>query len=356
MDFKDEIKALGERVEKLLPNILTEEATKTSLIMPFIRLLGYDVFNPTEVNPEYICDLGIKKGEKVDYAIMKDGQPIILIECKHHTQNLDLHNSQLFRYFHVSKAKFAVLTNGITYRFYTDLAEVNKMDERPFLEFSFRDQKDHFIEELKKFHKSYFDIEKITSTASELKYTNEIKAIILRELTEPSKEFVKFFSSQVYSGLNTERVLLQFQPYVKRAFASVLNDYISERLKSALAKEEQVAKEQLPLVEVEKKVETTEEEKESYYIVKAILLNHFPATRIAYRDNQTYFSVLLDDNNRRPVCRLYLNGSKKQIGLFDAERNEKKHEISGTADIYKFTEDLIRTAKSYDLLKQEANN
>ena len=119
MDFKDQIKQIGERVTKLKDQIQTEEATKTALIMPFIQCLGYDVFSPSEVVPEYITDIGTKKGEKIDYAIFKDSQLIILLECKHWNQNLTLHDNQLLRYFHVSKAKFGVLTNGILYRFYS---------------------------------------------------------------------------------------------------------------------------------------------------------------------------------------------------------------------------------------------
>ena len=125
MDFKDQIKLLSERVIKLKENTQTEEATKTAFIMPFLQTLGYDVFDPTEVVPEYTCDLGIKKGEKIDYAIHKDGQPIILIECKHWKEDLTSHNGQLFRYFHVSNARFGILTNGIIYRFYTDLVAVS---------------------------------------------------------------------------------------------------------------------------------------------------------------------------------------------------------------------------------------
>ena len=102
MDFKDTIKQLAERIDKLKDNIQTEEATKNAFIMPFINALGYDVFNPLEVIPEMNCDIGSKKGEKIDYAIIKDGEPIILIECKHWKQNLNLHDNQLLRYFTVS--------------------------------------------------------------------------------------------------------------------------------------------------------------------------------------------------------------------------------------------------------------
>ncbi|WP_228084981.1 type I restriction endonuclease [Mucilaginibacter sp. JRF] len=207
MDFKDAILQFAARVDKLCPQIQTEEATKNALIMPFIQLLGYDVFNPFEVSPEFIADIGIKKGEKVDYAILSEGNPILLVECKHYTQDLNPHNSQLFRYFHTTAAKFALLTNGVDYRFYTDLITPNKMDEKPFFEFKITDIKENEIAELKKFHKSYFNIDNITNTASELKYLNQIKHLLHQEFGDPSDDFVKYFARKVYPSTITQKVL-----------------------------------------------------------------------------------------------------------------------------------------------------
>ena len=133
MDFIDQLKQFSKRVDSLKGSISTEEATKTAVIMPFFAMLGYDVFNPQEFVPEFTADVGIKKGEKVDYAIIQDGEPVILIECKSISENLNKHDSQLFRYFGTTSAKFAILTNGMEYRFYTDLDNPNKMDESPFL-------------------------------------------------------------------------------------------------------------------------------------------------------------------------------------------------------------------------------
>ena len=198
MDFKDQIKQLSDRADKLKESLQTEEATKNALIMPFLQAMGYDVFNPLEVMPEFTCDIGTKKGEKIDYAVFKDNQPVILVECKHWKQDLTLHDNQLLRYFHVSNAKFGLLTNGIVYRFYTDLETPNKMDEKPFLEINLFDLKNNTIEELKKFHKTYFDIDNILSSASELKYTSELKFVINNEFINPSPEFVKLFAKQVY--------------------------------------------------------------------------------------------------------------------------------------------------------------
>lgn len=121
-DFIEQIKALAGLIPTRLGGVKTEEATKTAFVMPFIAALGYNVFDPAEVVPEFIADVGIKKGEKIDYAIMKDGKPTIMFECKHHAANLDFeHASQLHRYFNVAEARVAVLTNGIIYRFYKGL-------------------------------------------------------------------------------------------------------------------------------------------------------------------------------------------------------------------------------------------
>ena len=222
MDFKDLIKQIGDRVTKLQDQIHTEEATKNAFIMPFLQALGYDVFNPTEVVPEFISDIGLKKGEKIDYAIFKDGHPTILVECKHWKENLSIHDGQLLRYFHVSKAKFGLLTNGITYRFYSDLVDANKMDEKPFLEFNIAEIKDNQIEELKKFHKTVFDAESIVNTASELKYTNELKHLLQQELVNPSPDFVRHFARQVYPSVVTAKVLEQFTNLTKNQFSSIL--------------------------------------------------------------------------------------------------------------------------------------
>ncbi len=357
MDFKDQIKQLASKVEKMLPQIATEEATKTSLIMPFIQILGYDVFNPFEVNPEFVADLGIKKGEKVDYAIMKDGNAIILIECKHHKEKLDPHNSQLFRYFHVSKAKFSILTNGLIYRFYTDLVEPNKMDENPFLEINIAELKDTELVEVQKFHKSYFDVEHIVNTASELKYSSAIKKIFISEFKAPTANFVKFFAGQVYDGVKTEKVMVQFTELVKKSANQVVSDMISERLKTALDQENAADKAEAALVSEslhgsdelkDSGIETTEEEKEGFLIVKSILRQKFEVNRIIGRDTKSYFGVLLDDNNRKPLIRLLFNGAKKHIVLFDADKNETKLEVQNIDEIYRHADSLLKSVSHYE--------
>jgi predicted type IV restriction endonuclease len=358
MDFKDQIKQLGDRVNKLKDQIATEEATKNAFIMPFIQAIGFDVFNPIEVVPEYITDIGTKKGEKIDYAIFKDGVPAILVECKHWKQSLTLHDNQLLRYFHVSKAKFAILTNGIKYRFYTDLEEKNKMDETPFLEFDITEIKDVQIEELKKFHKSYFDVENIINSATELKFTNSVKSIFSNELKNPSDEFLRFFISKVYAGKITTKVLTDFSELVKKSVNHVISDMITDRFKIAIDVEESNKNPEITIAEVSDlvsevdKVVTTEEELEGFMIVKSICRQKVAINRIVYRDAQSYFAILLDDNNRKPICRLYFNSAtKKYISIIDADKKEIKFEINSLDDIFTHSEMLLATTERLDLGK-----
>ena len=361
MDFKDAILQLADRISKLKDNIKTEEATKNAFIMPMISALGYDVFNPLEVVPELDCDLVKKKGEKIDYAIIKDGVPILLIECKHIDQDLNLHDTQLQKYFVASNARFGVLTNGIEYRFYTDLDKQNIMDERPFLVVNMLDITEAEIEQLKKFHKSYYDVEEILSTAQELKYMTDVKAILNKEFANPSKEFVKYIIRPIYQGQIKENVLDLFTPIVKKSIASIIKERIAEKLNLAIKTNdepapaqqevEQLQEEELPegVVSMDKEtgVVTTQEEIDAFLIVKAILRQVVDIQRVYYRDTLSYFGILLDDNNRKPICRMYFNAkSAKYIATIDENKKETKHEIKSLDDIYDYA-DAIKAAVSF---------
>ena len=354
MDFKDRIKVLSDRVESLKSSIQTEEATKNAFIMPFIQSLGYDVFNPLEVVPEFVADIGLKKGEKIDYAIFKDNSPTILIECKHWNKNLDLHDGQLLRYFHVSKAKFGILTNGIEYRFYSDLEEPNKMDEKPFFVFFMNDYKENHVEELKKFHKEIFNIASIMSSASELKYTSELKSLIQLELSSPSPDFVRHFAKKVHNGAVSAKVLDQFTVLLKRSAQQFITDIITNKFQTVLNKEEEESKLKEAEYQNEKtlkenKIVTTEEELEAFMIVKSIIRQVIDSKRITYKDTQSYFVICIDDSNRKTICRLRL-GTNKTLILFDENRNEIKHELSTIDDIFNFSEQLILMTS--ELIKQ----
>jgi len=358
MDFIDQIQELTTKIPKQIEHITTEEATKSALIMPFINALGYNVFDPAEVVPEFVADVGIKKGEKVDYAILSDGHPIMLFECKSCDVDLDhVHASQLYRYFSVTQSRLGVLTNGIIYRFFSDLEEMNKMDSKPFLEIDMLNLNENLIAELKKLTKSKFDIEEIVIAASDLKYTKEIKRILNDELSSPSDNFIRFFGAQVYSGKLTQTVRQQFKDVVKRAFGQFISEKINDRLKSALAQESPDSQDTPDEQEVDditengkaSKIVTTEEELEGYHIIKAILRETIDPARIVYRDTQSYLAVLMDDNNRKTICRFYFNlKSKKYIAFFDENKNEEKVEIQQLNNVFQYADKLKSIAKYYE--------
>lgn len=358
MDFIDQLRQFSKRVESLKDSINTEEATKTAIIMPFFSMLGYDVFNPQEFIPEFTADVGIKKGEKVDYAIIKDGMPVILVECKSITENLERHDSQLFRYFGTTEAKFAILTNGQFYKFYTDLDNPNKMDEDPFLSIDILDIRDNQVPELKKFSKATFDVDAIFSTASELKYVHEFKTIFSQQLEEPSDEFTKFFLKGCYSGQKTQNVIEQFRPLLKKA----LNDFISERMNDKIklalggtggtvsVVEAKQAEDPIPEITDEKskpKIVTTEEELEAYFIVKNILSKVVDMQDIRYKDTESYINMLYKGNTRKWICRLRLTDTQKTLIIPDENKNEKKYQLKDIYELHLHTEELISVLNRY---------
>ncbi|RWZ59858.1 endonuclease [Halobacillus fulvus] len=354
-DFNEKIRDLANRIEQMKNNIHTEEATKTSIIMPFFQTLGYDVFNPSEFTPEYIADVGIKKGEKVDYAIMHEGEPLILIEAKALTELLTKHDSQLFRYFGTTKAKFGILTNGVTYKFFTDLEEQNKMDPTPFFTFDLLDIKDSSLTELSKFRKVNFDVDKIFNTASDLKYTGKIKQLFSELLESPTEDFTHFILNNVYDGRKTKNVVTQFEPLIKKSFKQFINEMVNDKLNAALkttSTEEDSDKELADESELDNKeigkpeIITTEEEIQGFAIARLILSEVMDEDRIYYRDNKSYFNILVDNNIRKWVCRLGLNSeNNKYIQLNDEERTT--YSISRVSEITKFRENIKIIAESF---------
>ncbi|AYG70767.1 restriction endonuclease (plasmid) [Rhizobium sp. CCGE531] len=325
----------------------TEEAVKTAVVLPFLRALGYDVFDPSEVVPEFTADAVGKKGEKVDYAIKIDNQIRILIECKPISVALERkHLDQLYRYFSVTDAKFAILTNGRTFNFYTDLEAPNKLDARPFLVFDISDVQSGILSELRKFEKSTFDVSNILATAERLKYTSGIKQVISKLIEEPSEEFVKMVSHDVYEGRITAPVREMLTGVVRTAFREVIMDTVKSRLSSALAETQEVIEKIDAPVAEDPEVITTEEEVEGYMIVKAIVRETISAKRVVMRDAKSYCAILIDNNNRKPLARLHFNRSVKYIGLFDGE-NEERLIVDTLDQIYEYTDRLRATARKY---------
>ncbi|MBZ4192553.1 type I restriction endonuclease [Niabella beijingensis] len=354
-DLKLKLEQLHQRVDALKDQINTEEATKNAFVMPFIQAIGYDIFNPTEVIPEYICDIGTKKGEKIDYVIKKDGAPVLIIECKHWKESVDAHNSQLHRYYHVSKSRFGVLTNGLVYNFYADLERPNIMDDKPFFTLELANLKDSSIRLLEKFTKNGYNLMGILDSAEDLKYIKAIRNEFEKELKDPSDELVKLLVNRFFDKSLTASRLNSFKEYTKRALSNAINESINFRLKNALNINEKNPSKQEPreVAPVDENPEglkwiTTEEEIEGSQIVKAILREVVPATRIAFRDTQSYFGILLDDNNRKPLARLHFNFSKKYLELFHRGKdNGERKLLASLDDIYQYRKELLATADHY---------
>ncbi|WP_373142057.1 type I restriction endonuclease [Mycobacterium marinum] len=372
MEFSDELGALAKKIRDMRNSVETEEATKNAFIMPFIsNVLGYDVFNPSEVIPEFTADVGVKRGEKVDYAIFKDSQIQVLIECKKIGDPLDLkYASQLFRYFAVTSARIAILTNGQEYHVFTDGDMPNRMDEKPFLIFDLLDIDRTLIPEIQKLSKDSFDIESVVNAAEELKYIGGIRRIIASEVKEPSDEWVRFFISRLYDGRSTQRIVDQFRPLVAKALSQYVGDQVNSRLKTALGDEasestavtapstvaapsvtaSDATEAQPDIAPTDREVVTTDEELDGFNIVRAIAVSEVAPERISCRDAKSYCAILLDANNRKPIIRLHFNSKNvKFVTTFEQGKQGTRRDIDTVVDIYKVAAEPIRqTIRQYE--------
>lgn len=350
MEFIEKINQLKERTLNLKDNLKTEEATKNALVMPFLSALGYDVFNPLEVVPEFVADSRLKKDEKVDYAIMQENKPIILIECKKvENDKLDVkkHAGQLFKYFTASKARFIILTNGIVYKFFSDIEETNILDKDPFFIFNILEYKDNQLETLREFCRENFDIEKAYSNAGDLKYIKQFEEVIENEYRNPSDDFVRYLlnKSKLFEGRITDKVIDKHKGTTIEAF----NLFMSKVMKTSLDFSLTLKADEK---ENEPEIVTTLEELEGYAIVKSLLNGYVEINRVTYRDNASYFNVLLDDNIRKTICRLYFNSSQKYIALMPNGK-EERHAIDNLDAIFQYADNLRKRVE--EIIQTYAN-
>lgn len=356
MDFAEKLAQFVKRVESLQGSIQTEEATKTAIIMPFFALLGYDVFNPQEFVPEYVADVGIKRGEKVDYAILQDGDPVIIIEAKALNRNLEKHDSQLFRYFSTTSAKFAILTNGIRYRFFTDLEDQNKMDVLPFLDFNLLSIKEGQVEELKKFQKDNFNVAKIFDSASVLKYQSKFKQTLSEQFQNPSDEFVRLFLQDVYSGMKTQSVIERFRPILRRSMQEFISETMNDKIKTALFDP--------PSLVADKPAETQQEEAQDaplqptdielniYYHIKNLFKKYVNLEEITYKKTESYLAILYKGNVRKWICRIILTGTQLIIIMPDQDKKEVRCSVSNPYEIGNYCRYMVSVISRYtDLLQ-----
>ena len=334
------LKALAERIEKQKDYICTEEATKTAFILPFLQILGYNVFDPREVVPEYHADVGVKKGEKVDYALFKDNKPIMLIECKNWSESLsEKYKNQLFRYFSVTNVKVAILTNGIDYHIYSDLDDDNRMDQRPFLQFNLLDDlSDALVAKIAKLSHPEFNIEEIIPLANHLVYVRRARKYLDQQFNEPTPEFVRFLASQIYDGIKTQSIIQKFTLVTSEALEKISKkrfqhkiisliehgNELSHQAEDTLVGEETLSglgKEDQGSDNDKDKLITTSDELDGFAIIKSMLRKVIHPSRICYKDTQSYFGINIDGNVKKTICRLYLDSSKKYVAI--------NHDVTG---------------------------
>lgn len=343
MDLEAALGELSKRVKEHREVLLTEEAAKTALVMPFLQALGYNVFNPAEVVPEFTCDVGTKKGEKVDYAICNGGKVEILIECKPANSELSInHASQLFRYFSVTAARVAVLTNGVIYKFYSDVELPNVMDQKPFFILDLESTKKQDVRTLSGFAKGDFDIDQIVKEAGKLKLQSLLHLELQKEFADPSDELVRLIGKRVHSGMITASVKETFKTLIVNSFQTLVREGVNERLTSALSATNTAADAPLaPEGEDGDGLETTEDEVTGYHIVRAIGAQKVDIGRITMRNSKSYCAILLDDNNRKTIARLWFNSpTARYLGTLKG-KEETRVGVEGPTDIYKHSKAIL---------------
>ena len=360
MAFEDEIQEIAERIPGLRSqgNLDDEAKTKQYLVVPFLRALGYDDSVPSQVVPEFTADFGGRQGWKVDYALISGDQPIIIIECKDSKNTLTKPEvDQLGRYFPFTKARICMLTNGILYKFFTEIDNTNTMETNPFLEVDIEHLDLRAVEELEKFSRG-FDVDERLAAASDRKIIDEMKNMLVRQHSQPDDSFLELFVRPLHTGNYNQAAKDKFRPLLQEASREFIRERLNATFQAAQSFTTRIDEERAPeqsgeSAESGKEIETTAQEWQAYDIVKAIVHDLVASDRVAIRDAQSYCAVLVDNNNRRPVCRFYFNGRQKRLGLFDGSRadsgalNVRQYDIESLDDIHNYADQLREATERY---------
>ncbi|MCY4061787.1 MAG: type I restriction endonuclease [Chloroflexi bacterium] len=217
MDLIENLRAVSEEIRARRRYATNEATTRSYLIDPFIRALGYDPNEPNDVEPEFTADF-VGSNRRVDYALKKEGKPIIFVEFKTATRSLSFQNTvQLQHYFSTKlDVRFGIVTNGLEYRFYSDIDNPNVMDDEPFLTVDLLNANDRLLKEFTAFSKLNFEFEDALLCARQLKYGSIIRQRIESEIEQPSRELVKYLARNLYNGSFSNDAYGEFAPIVER--------------------------------------------------------------------------------------------------------------------------------------------
>lgn len=301
-----------------------EEATKHSLILPFFQMLGFDIYNPSVLRPEYKAGFASNK-EKIDYAIFQNDVPALFIEAKAYGEKLENYDAQLAKYFNsTTNLKLAVITDGVRYKFFTDLKEPNIIDIDPFLEFDFESIGTEEIEILKRFQADKFNAQELVNHAENLVYLRALKKKVRAIFREPSDDFVRFMAGDVFPKKITANALERLTPLVKQALSSVLVEMVSMGLSQEISKPEdtsiptEVTEVVAPTSDAESKeskVVTTEEELAGFNLIYQLITEGSGEDqKVTYKDTASYFGIHVEKRTQW-FARLHFNGNQKFVVL-----------------------------------------
>ncbi len=312
------------------------------------------MFDPSQIIPEFVADVGLKKGEKVDYAVKINDRIEYILEAKALSANLsDAQYSQLYRYFSTTDCSIAILTNGIQIWFFTDLDAPNKLDSSPFFKFDLFNYDENDLRELEKFHKDRFSIDDIKSSANILKRMKAAINCIETQFNDPDDDFVRLITKNIYDGKVTAAVIAEFKVIIKRAFDELIRQKIQRKLTAAFSESVSIPPAHVPEItsdlagEGDDEIETTQEEIDGFNIVRAIGAEFSDVSRIVMRDQKSYCGINFDDNNRKPILRLHFNSKTKFLTIFDEDKATSRFDVEHPTDIYKVKDKIQSVIRSY---------
>lgn len=309
-NFANKLKSHAEHVANMGCFCNIEETTKQALIMPFLDILGFTPYDPRKVKAEYSADFpGVKSNERVDYALFCHDVPVMFIEAKSFSEKIDNHCPQLSRYFNSTpEVTISAITNGIEWRFFTDLKQKNIMDSSPFLKLRMDSLNDSDISQLFRFRYDKFKPEALRTLAEESVYLNAFTKTISSSLREVDPEFVRYVASRsnIERQLN-QRFLESVTPLVKQAVKRAVSAMVVSGLSTQPSTEsaEDVEKSSVDtdiVNEDNPNIITTKKELELFERIKQIIQTE---DNIEYKDTESYFGILLDGKSNRWILRFY---------------------------------------------------
>lgn len=352
MAFERSMKELIEKIDKEKSYANNEQATKIAFINPFLDNLGYDVRDPRKVQHEYSSEAGGKKGEKVDYAIMKDGIPVMIVEAKHHDKKLTSWGAQLQRYFNVMPSvKFAILTNGIEYKFFTDFDEINMLDNQPFMHINLNDMADSSFKQLEKFAYDSLDLESAYKNAAYQKYMMQINDVLVENFETPSDGFIEFFARNIDIGQKavTGKIKEELRAPLKQTLDSFITNKIRKSLLHSLGATEEIAKNDANEVAVDTKtIDTAESAKsasaddlQALMIVRAIVAEFAPVEEMFLKNTTTYATILRYNKTTRWIVRIWFSNKNIRIEINAPSIAGQKFNLESLSGFYDYKKAIL---------------